>query len=248
MLALFDIGNTAITYGLYGGGRFKVVGSALIGDIPKIIQKWSKSGWLSKYDKVVISSVVPQKTAILEKSFKRIKGLRVYVLGRNLKVPLKHNYKNYKKLGQDRIVNLYGAARIYKLPVVVFDYGTAVKADYLDKKGVFQGGMIIPGPEVSFQALIERAALLPKKERLPKKAGAFLGRSTEECLSTGILQGYGAMTDGLIARFKAFYGKDLRVIATGGFAEHLKPYVKSFDVYDPMHSLKSLLVLAKDRL
>ena len=56
----------------------------------------------------------------------------------------------------------------------------------------------------------------------------------------GVLEGYGAMIDGLVDRFKARYGRNLKTLATGGFACHLKPYAKAFTILDPLHSLKSL--------
>ena len=146
----------------------------------------------------------------------------------------------------DRKVNIYGAIRMYRLPLLVIDYGTAITFDYIDPKGVFRGGMIIPGPETSYRALGEKAALLPKGLSLPKKARSFLGRNTRDCMESGILEGYGAMTDELILRFRKRYGKNLRVLATGGFAGVIAPYAKHIDIVDPKHSIKSLLALWRE--
>ena len=246
MLILLDVGNTAITYGLYQGGRLQASGSFMKNDIPKIVKKWSKNGALNK-SKALISSVVPEITSILKKSIAK-KGAKVWVLGQNLPISIKNRYASIKKLGMDRIVNIYGALRMYKPPFVILDLGTAIKADFVSRKGVFEGGMIIPGAELAFQALIQKAALLPKKLRLPSKSKSFLGRSTYDCMATGILEGYGSMLDGLVARFKRHLGKEIRVIATGGFAKTLRPYTHSFDILDTQHSLKSLLIIFKDKL
>jgi type III pantothenate kinase len=135
---------------------------------------------------------------------------------------------------------------MYRLPIIVIDYGTAITVDYIDSKGIFQGGMIIPGPETAYRALGQRAALLPKKLTFPKKARSFIGRGTQECMESGILEGYGAMTDELIARFRKRYGKNLRVLATGGFAGVIRPYTKHVDSIDPRHSIKSLLALFRE--
>lgn len=242
MLILFDIGNTAATYGIYQKGRLFRFGACVYSDIPKIVKNCTKSGVNYRIN-CVISSVVPKIT-------KKIKGClpkntACWVVGENLPVPLKHLYPKNGSLGIDRIVNIYGALKLHKAPALVIDFGTAVTFDYLSPRGIFEGGMIIPGPELSFQALIGRAAKLPKKARLPFKAKSFIGTSTIDCLSSGILQGYGAMTDGLIYRFKSKYGNKLRVIATGGFARHLKPYTRHLDIIDPQHSIKSLILLFK---
>lgn len=246
MLILLDVGNTAVTYGIYDGGRLLYSGSSLYNHIPKIVKNWSKSGRDNNSVNIIISSVVPKITPIIRKSIKGNKRVKIWVVRENLPIPIKHKYRNIKQLGIDRAVDIYGALRMYKAPLLILDFGTAITADYVSKKGVFEGGMIIPGPQISFQALIARGALLPKNLRLPRTHKSFLGRNTYDCMASGILEGYGALTDELISRFKKRFGKNLRVIATGGFAEHLKPYVHPFDIYDPRHSIKSLLLLAKD--
>ncbi len=247
MPILLDIGNTAITYGIYSGGRLHANGSTLYNGIPKLALKWSNSG-LYNDKNVVLSSVVPKITKKVQKYFNPAKGWKMWVAGKNLPLKIHHKYKEINKLGIDRRVNIYGAIRIYKLPLLIFDFGTALTVDYVSAKGVFEGGLIIPGPEISFQALIGRAALLPKNARLPRKAFRLDARNTVECMNSGILFGYGAMVDGLVDRFKHLYGNKLRVLATGGFSQHLKPFVRSFNRVDPLHSLKSLLLLYKDSL
>jgi type III pantothenate kinase len=175
-----------------------------------------------------------------------IAGMKMWIAGSNLPVKIRHKYNNYNKLGIDRKVNIYGVTRIFSLPILIIDFGTAITCDYVDAKGVFQGGMIIPGPETAYRALGKRAALLPKELPLPRKAKSFLGRDTRDCMESGILEGYGAMTDGLIQRFKKRYGKNLRVLATGGFAEVVRPYAKLIETVDPKHSIKSLLALWRE--
>lgn len=241
MIVLLDIGNTAVTYGTFKKSRFSDVGCCLYNNIPKIVKKYEQKG-LKKSLSIVISSVVPKITQKI-KGFLRKKRVKVWVAGENLPVPLRHRYPKNQKPGIDRLVSLYGAQKLYKAPLLLIDFGTAITFDYLSPKGIFEGGMIVPGPELSFQALIQRAALIPKKLRLPRKAKSFLGTNTLDCLSSGVLEGYGALTDGLIERFKSKYGKNLKVIATGGFAAHLQPYSRRMEKVDPQHTLKSLLLL-----
>ncbi len=247
MPVILDIGNTSITYGLYDGGRLHASGYCLYNDIPKLFKNWQKSGKYNLSD-VVICSVVPKVTPKVINRLPKEKGRKIWIVGKNLSIEFPHKYKPFDKLGKDRAVNIYGALRMYKAPFLVLDFGTAIKADYVSAKGVYEGGMIIPGPEIAFQALTERAALLPKKMRLPKTSASFLGTNTYDCMNAGILEGYGAMADGLIARFKEKYGNDLRVIVTGGFATHLKPFTRSMDNVDPLHPLKSLLILFKSTI
>ena len=240
-----DIGNTAATVGFYEGGHLLDFGSIYYNDIPKYAIKKLKSGGYNYLD-VIISSVFPKITDFLKKELRCVNGVKLWVCGGNLTVKIRHNYSDYNSLGCDRKVNIYGAVRMYKLPLLIIDYGTAITFDYVDAKGVFKGGMIIPGPETSLRALGQRAALLPKNLRLPSKTGSCLGRNTRECMESGILEGYGAMTDELIQRFRQQYGKNLRVLATGGFAGHIRPYARNIQIVDPQHSVKSLLALWRE--
>lgn len=242
-----DIGNTAATVGFYEGGRLLDFGSIYYNDIPKYAIKCLKSGKNSHLD-VVISSVFPKITRFIECKLQNKTGISLWVLDRNIKVKIKHNYSNFNELGCDRKVNSYGAIKMYRLPILMIDYGTAITFDYIDEKGVFQGGMIVPGPETAYRALSQRAALLPKNLALPKTRRSFLGRNTKECMESGILEGYGAMTDELIRRFRQRYGTKLRVLATGGFAAAIRPFSKSIDMIDPQHSVKSILALFREHL
>lgn len=245
MIILLDAGNTSVTCGKYHGGRMLVQKSLDHDTVPEYVINTHKSG-RNNDTEVILSSVVPSFTSLLKKRLRSVRGLRLRIAGVDLPVHVKHKYKNQYKLGIDRLVNIYGALRIYHPPMLVIDFGTAIKADYISARGVFEGGMILPGPELSFQALLGRAARLPKKARLPRKAGPFLGRTTLSCMQSGIMQGYGAMTDGLIERFRARHGRELRVLLTGGFARHLKPVMTSRGtLVDPAHSMKSLLLLFK---
>ncbi len=247
MILLLDIGNTAVSYGKYQGGHFLSFGSFKNYDIPKFIKKYRKSGLNVSFN-VVICSVIPQLTLKIKKLISKSISKRIWIVGQNLNPHIKHNYNNTNKLGSDRRVNIYGALRIYRPPFLLISLGTAITADFVSKKGVFEGGMIIPGPETAFQSLLARAALLPKHLEFPKKYRSFLGRSTRDCLETGILEGYGSMLDELIRRFKKQTDSGLRVIATGGLSPVIKLYTKEINKVDPLHTIKSLLLLFKDQV
>lgn len=250
MLLFLDIGNTSVSCAQAShsiDSPLRPLGSYLFSTFPKKLQKWLLGGGKTQKE-VIVSSVVPKKTLIVKQIVSKISGGQIWVAGENLPVPIKHKYKNLSKLGMDRRVCVYGALRLYKPPFLLLDYGTALTADYVDARGVFQGGMIIPGPELAYQALLQRAALLPKKTRLPSKRLPFLGRSPSECLQTGILQGYSAMAEGLSERFRTRYGKSLQVICTGGFAERLAVESKCFDAVDPLLCLRSLRSVFEDQV
>lgn len=241
MLALLDVGNTSISYALVKKGRLGQSHTHLYSDIPKIVRLIGKSGGKNSV-RVILSSVVPEITKKIKKSVASHKNLKLEIVGSDIPVPIKHKYHDINTLGIDRQLNIYGGQKLYGTPLLVVDYGTAITADYINSSGVFLGGMIIPGPELAFQALVQRAAKISSRSRLPKQATGFLGTSTQKCMNSGILEGYGAMTDGLIQRFRTKYGKQFKVVLTGGFAAHLKKFInmKEVQVLDPSLAFKAL--------
>jgi len=203
-IVLIDIGNSKATVGFYEAGRLKDFRSIDYAAIPKYVQKFIKSGSDKQYE-IVISSVRPKISTKLRHSILRHKGTKVWVVGRNLPVRIKHKYNNYSKLGVDRKVNAYGVIKIYKSPMLILDFGTALTLGYVDKSMVFQGGLIAPGPSSAYRSLIESGELLPKNAEFPIYSGrSIIAKDTVSNLETGILEGYGAMVDGL-ARLNTFH-------------------------------------------
>ena len=240
MLLLIDVGNTSTTYGLYRHGRASGIKHTETDKFPSILSKLIGNKISIPIEFIVLSSVVPKMTLKVRKVLKQNGKLnQLYVLGENLRVQIKHNYKTFGKLGRDRLANIYGSLKLYRPPLLIMDFGTALTCDYISRHGVFEGGLIIPGPEIALKALSERAALLPKVP-FPKKGGSLLGRNTREGMQAGILQGVAAMTDGLIDRFKQRFGSSIKAIATGGLAPIIFPLTRKIDVLDPFLTLRSL--------
>ncbi len=236
---VIDVGNTSTSYGFYKQNRLFQSSRCLTDEFPiKLETLIEKQGNNPSFN-VAISSVVPKLTQKIRKITKRHKVSRVWVVGQNLKIKIKHKYISINKLGADRLVNLYGGMRFYGKPILIFDFGTAVTCDYISAEGVFEGGLIIPGPGISFEALGQKTALLPRL-KFPQDFKFFLGRDTVSGMKAGILQSYAAMTDGLIERFKKQYGRRLRVIATGGFANTIACHTHFIDVADPSLTLRGL--------
>src|SRR6185295_15269669 len=106
------------------GRHLTAFGSLSYGDIPKFAKNRRRSG--KKYDlTLVISSVVPKMTRKILNSFRPFHP-KTYILGKNLPISLKHRYSRGKTLGIDRLLNAYGALKLYGKPALVIDFGTAV--------------------------------------------------------------------------------------------------------------------------
>jgi type III pantothenate kinase len=242
LLLAIDLGNSASTYGVFNGKRLVDSGYVKNGNIPFFNKLLRRSGIYSKINKVIMSTVVPQLSHKLKKSIeKRLGEGSVCVVGKGLKIKIPMRYKP-KQLGSDRLVNIYGARALYRLPLLIIDFGTAITFDYVSKSGIFEGGLIAPGIETSFQALLNRAALLPKMKEI-KQAKRLVGQDTQSALTSGALNGFGALADGLIGRFRNVYGRQLKVLVTGGFAARIAPYMRQVNYLDPLHTIRSLALI-----
>lgn len=245
MLLLIDSGNTAISYEIHQKGCPFKSGSIKIDAIPKLVRFCLINGGNSNIY-IVISSVVPKNIGIIKQAFFKVQPCKIWIAGKNLAVKINSKYRNYNQLGIDRKVNLYGAMKIYKPPFLVIDAGTGITVDYVSRKGVFEGGLIIPGPGIAFDALMAKTALLPKNLSFPTKSLTLTGKTTCDGMNSGILEGYGAMLDGLVTKYRKKYGKKIKTILTGGYAARIKPYARLVDIVNLRLGLKALHLLYKN--
>lgn len=249
-IAAIDVGNTTAAYGVYKRGRFSALGRVPTADFRSIVTRCAKGKSDHSGIKWVISSVVPKLTVRLVRLIQsKCKPAFIYVVGKNLRPIVSMRYAR-KKLGADRLVNIYGAVQKGRLPALVIDFGTAITFDYISKKGVFEGGLIVPGVELSGNALQEKTALLPKLKEFGFPPGGLIGRDTRSAMGSGLLNGFGALADGLIERFRKQYGPGIRILATGGWAGRLVRYSRRIPsgAVDPLHTLRSLVLIYQNEI
>jgi len=247
-LIAIDIGNTNITAGVFCGrklvdkAKMPAHGYSLYEKSLKTLLK--KCGLkIELIDEIIISSVVPLALARLVMQLNRMTSskVRITIIGNDLHVPIHNKYKVRSEVGQDRLVNAFAAKTLYGAPAVIVDFGTAVTFDVVSKKGEYLGGLILPGIEISLRSLYEKTALLPKVEL--KASPYIIGKDTVGSMRGGILFGFGAMCDGLVARYRKILGKRAWVIATGGNAKLVRRYAKSIDIVDEDITLKGINIM-----
>ena len=227
MLLAINIGNTNISGAIFandcGKNSNKIVKRF---DMParayskaRLAKKLKNS---FKISDTLICSVVPKLTKVLQHDLKLLTGKRPYIIGKEVRVPIKNLYRNPSQLGQDRLVNAYSACAFYSAPLVVIDSGTAITFDVVSKNKAYLGGLIVPGMEISLKALGEKTALLPFiKLRVPK---GIIARDTKNSILSGIVFGTAALCKELIIRIKKYIGKNALVLGTGGNIPLIKRY------------------------
>ncbi len=156
-----------------------------------------------------------------------------------------------RQVGADRIANAVAARASYGAPVIVVDFGTATNIDVVDGTGAFRGGAIMPGLQLSADALFSRAAKLSSVGLVvPKHA---LGDSTETAVQSGIVIGAAAQAEGLVRRIvgelraeNPGLGK-VTVVGTGGFSREIARATDIFDELDPDLTVRGIYQIWEHR-
>ena len=144
-------------------------------------------------------------------------------------------------MGSDRIANAVAAYELYGGPCIFIDFGTATSFGVVSHKGEFLGGAISPGIKLSAEALVEKAAKLPRFEL--QRPDSVIGRNTITNLQSGIVYGHVGLVTYLIRKMKQELGApQAKVIATGGMAL-LVSGETDIDVLDGVLTLKGLRIL-----
>ena len=191
-------------------------------------------------DGIVVSSSVPAVTAALRLTVASWFEVPLVVVGPGVKTGMPILYDDPREVGADRVVNAVGAIDLYGGPAIVVDLGTATTFDAISGDGEYLGGAIVPGIEISMDALVSRAAALRKIELVEPRAA--IGRTTIESMQSGAIFGYAALVDGLCARITAELG-EATVIATGGLSSLIAPYTHAVQHLEPwltLHGLRRL--------
>jgi type III pantothenate kinase len=151
---------------------------------------------------------------------------------------------NPREVGADRILNALAAAHHYDGPTIVVDFGTATTYDVVTASGPYVGGASAPGIEISLEALGRRGAQLRKVELLRPRS--VIAKNTVEALQSGMLFGFAAQVEGLVARMVRELGvapDEVNVVATGHLAPLVYDEVACFTDHRPRLTLEGLALV-----
>lgn len=231
MLIAIDAGNTRLKFGVRASGDpirgdWLQVGALETQDADAIARTFSAlaaSGinGSSAPTQAIVSNVAGENVAAriaqalsvwsaLSVSSSRVRWVRspAQQLG------VTNGYAEPARLGTDRWCALVAAWHRRRAATIVVNCGTATTVDYLDARGRFVGGMIVPGYALMKRALAGNTAALPLAD------GGFQAqpRTTIDAIETGCLDAQA----GAIERFAARAGCDFAVV-TGGAASAVGP-------------------------
>lgn len=239
---LFDVGNTNVklcladenglgrTYSLPSTNRETAdsLGLAVAGICAREgVREGAVRAW-------VLSSVVPPLGGLLTAACRGFFSCPALFVPGDIPLPLENRYARPQEVGADRLLGAFAARRQWSDPaLIVVDFGTATTFDCV-QGNAYLGGLICPGVLSSVTALGTQTAKLPQISLEPDGPDLDIGTSTRQSLNHGVLFGFAAMLEGLVARLKRRLGAlDARVIATGGFAPHFASITTCIDNLAP---------------
>ena len=222
MLLAVDCGNSNTVFSVWDGSNFIATW--------RISTEWQRTAdqyfvWLSslmklnklevEINEVIISSTVPRVVFNLRVLSDRYFDSRPIVVGKgDCRLPIDVRVDMGTNVGPDRLVNTVAGFSRYGGNLIIVDFGTATTFDVVASDGAYIGGVIAPGVNVSLEAFHQAAAALPHVD--VTKPDRVIGTNTEVCMQSGIFWGYIGLVKEITAKIKEEYGKEMKIVGTGG--------------------------------
>ena len=249
-IVAIDIGNTNITIGLFLNDKEESINS-LPGKSREKLTDCLRTAWdkipIAKSSKekkrdgvIVVSSVKPQWTKLMQQIVKDALDEKIYLLGKDVPLPMTLWVDEPDRVGTDRIAAAAAAYAVVEDAVAVADFGTAVTIDLVDEHGTFQGGVIFPGIEISADALKKNTAQLPKVKI--KKPEEPYGKTTADAINAGLYYSAVATLQEVIRRYAEKIGKWPHTVLTGSAAQLIKDDCEFIDSYVPNLVVKGIVL------
>ena len=252
MLLAIDAGNTNIVFALVKDGEIRA--RWRIATDPRrtadeyavwLRQLLELEGFgMNDVSDVIISTVVPRALHNLEVLASKYFGSEAIVAGRGAASwGITLDVEEPGSVGSDRVLNAIAAHSLHAGDLIVIDFGTATTFDVVDYTGAYKGGIITPGINLSLDALVSAAAMLPRIAIDAPESRRVIGRTTEDQMLIGVFWGYVAMIEGLVQRIKAEVGRPVKAVATGGLAVLFDDHTDLFDAIDGDLTISGLWLL-----
>jgi len=244
---LVDLGNTRLKWALESpyawlGGFVSQVNTGTVPDFERLWQD------IAPPKRVMVANV---RGAAAETALTAWCGKRWAVAPRFLDpaVPvtgIANGYRNPAQLGPDRWAAVIGAQAVGPVPALVVDCGTAITIDVIDQHNRYLGGAIMPGLDLARHSLRDRTEQIVD---VSADCAQVLGRSTAECVSSGVLYGLVGGVDRCIEEAGNSLKTPSNLLLTGGDALRVQPLLKHPAMVEPDLVLRGLAeVMRRDEV
>ena len=170
MILTVNIGNTHITVGGYEQdtlifcGRLHSDPAATVEEyairLVNLLQLYGASP--AQIEGGILGSVVPMLSGRVLAALQLLCKARILTVGPGLKSGIKLRLDNPAQLGAELLCGAVAALAECPGPLVVISADTAISLMAVNAKQELVGGVILPGPQLSMNALVQKTAQLPQ--------------------------------------------------------------------------------------
>ncbi len=216
-----DIGNSAIKAGVYVGDHIQEYATTVtLDEILKYLINWNDR---ETFERIGLSSVVPDLAQRLIRQLNELTSAPILRINSHLSLPIKVNYQPIESLGADRLVAACAGWSSGQGATIIVDAGSAITIDLVSKDGIFEGGIIMPGPELANRSIRDYTANVDAVLlQLPHGA---IGSCTVEALQHGLINGMIDAVTGAIDRINGILNEPTAIILTGGWSYLLRDWI-----------------------
>jgi type III pantothenate kinase len=214
MILTLDVGNTRIKGAVFEEDT--LLDSFAFSKLELQSQLQGIASTYKELTDVVISSV----SDVEKNSFSSFsQSMNFHFVSHKDPFPFINKYETPQTLGVDRLVLATGATLLYpNQNRLIIDVGTCVTYDFVDENNNYLGGAISPGLRLRYKALHDFTSKLPLLTI--KSPASSIGKSTEESIHSGVVNGLVFEIEGFIEEYRAKYSNFI-IILTGGDTDFL---------------------------
>ena len=157
---------------------------------------------------------------------------------------VKNAYKIPSKLGSDRWAQIIGAHKMYKENIMLVSCGSAISIDFVTKKGIHKGGMLLSGAERYTKCFsdIHNLKNIKLLRRQSEKTFA-LEDNTEKQIGMGYEIMISSSINKVYSELNSKIKKDILLILSGSYAKNISNITAEKKIIEPYFVLKSLALI-----
>ena len=262
MLLAVEIDNSEIAFGLFDANDELTKKFIIAANLSKTSDEYAVSiSLLLEYSGIeraditdaIISSVVPQLTDVLATAVRSLVEVEIITVGKGIKTGFSIKIDNPSDLGADLVANAAAVIGIKEdedsgAASIIVDMGTATTIFAVNSSKEYIGGSILPGIQMSIDALHLNTALLPTVT--PTQPLRAVGKNSQESVRSGVIMGNAIMIDGFIDKFvkEMKCNNAFEVFITGKYAQLVIPACEHTMRYVPELTLQGLCRIYRNNI
>ncbi len=246
MNLLIDSGNSLIKWALVENEAFIAEDRCSTDSVSSLHDLWKNH---ENPARVIVANVAGERVASeIRKAVSILWQLDAeFIVSSQSCCGLTNSYHKPEQLGVDRWMAMVAAYQMTQNSVIVVDCGTAVTVDLVNEKGLFVGGVIMPGLSTAFQCLRTETDAVEEISSINSDASS-VAQSTEEGVAAGVLLGLAGGVERVVREHSLLVDKTAAVLITGGDAEKIMPHLTIPVDFQADLVLQGLRIVALQRL